>query len=51
MAKCGVAEVTLERRHEVSPSCPLLLLPSIFPRIRVFSNELVLASRGQSIGA
>ena len=25
--------------------CPLLLLPSIFPSIRVFSNELVLCSR------
>ena len=30
---------------------PLLLLPSIFPCIRVFSNELVLSSGGQSIGA
>ena len=30
---------------------PLLLLPSIFPNIRVFSNESVLASGGQSIGA
>ena len=29
---------------------PLLLLPSIFPRIRVFSNESVLSSGGQSIG-
>jgi len=27
------------------------LLPSIFPSIRVFSNESVLASDGQSIGA
>ena len=26
-------------------SCPLLLLPSIFPSIRVFSNELVLCIR------
>ena len=25
--------------------CPLLLLPSIFPRIRIFSNELVLRIR------
>ena len=25
--------------------CPLLLLPSVFPSIRVFSNELVLCSR------
>ena len=31
--------------------CPLLLLPSIFPSIRVFSNELVLCIGGQSIGA
>ena len=30
---------------------PLLLLPSIFPSIRVFSNELVHQSGGQSIGA
>ena len=29
---------------------PLLLLPSIFPNIRVFSNESVLHSSGQSIG-
>ena len=31
--------------------CPLLLLPSIFHSIRVFSNELAFASDGQSIGA
>ena len=30
---------------------PLLLLPSIFPSIRVFSNESVLHISGQSIGA
>ena len=32
--------------------CSLLLLPSIFPRIRVFSNELAphITSGGQSIG-
>ena len=30
--------------------CPLLLLPSIFPSIRVFSDELTLWSGGQSIG-
>ena len=29
---------------------PLLLLPSIFPRIRVFFNELALHVGGQSIG-
>ena len=28
--------------------CPLLLLPSIFPSIRVFSNELVLCLLGHS---
>ena len=30
---------------------PLLLLPSIFPSIRVFPNESALTSGGQSIGA
>ena len=30
--------------------CPLLLPPSIFPSIRVFLNESVLASGGQNIG-
>ena len=31
--------------------CPLLLLPSIFPSIRVFSKSQFFASGGQSIGA
>ena len=31
--------------------CPLLLLPSIFPTIRMFYSESVLSSGGQSIGA
>ena len=31
--------------------CPLLLLPSIFPSIKVFSNESGLPGSGQSIGA
>ena len=31
--------------------CPLLLLPSIFPSIRVFSNESALHITWQSIGA
>ena len=31
-------------------SCPLFLLSSIFPTIKVFSSESALASRGQSIG-
>ena len=30
--------------------CPLLLLPSIFPSIRAFSNESAFTSGGQSIG-
>ena len=29
----------------IQPSCPLLLLPSIFPSIRVFSNESALCIR------
>ena len=32
-------------------SCPLLLLPSVFPRIRVFSISQLFISGGQSIGA
>ena len=31
--------------------CPFLLLPSIFPSIRIFSNESALHISGQSIGA
>ena len=31
--------------------CPLVLMPSIFPSIRVFSNELALSIRWQNIGA
>ena len=31
--------------------CPFLLLPSIFPSIRVFSNELLFTSGCQNIGA
>ena len=30
--------------------CPLLILPSIFPSIKVFSNESVLCTRWPSIG-
>ena len=38
--------------HHLILYCPLLLPPSIFPSIRVFSNESSLfASGGQSIGA
>ena len=31
--------------------CPLLLLPSIFPSIRIFSSKSAIWSGGQSIGA
>ena len=31
--------------HQLILCCPLLLLPSIFPSIRVFSNELALCIR------
>ena len=31
--------------------CPILLLPSIFPSIRILSNESALPLDGQSIGA
>ena len=31
--------------------CPLFLLPLVFPSIKVFSNELLCVSGGQSIGA
>ena len=38
--------------HPTISSChPHLLLPSVFPSIRVFSNESVLHMRAQSIGA
>ena len=31
--------------------CPLLLLPSIFPRVRVFSNELAHWKAGEPLGS
>ena len=43
-------ESVMPPNHQIL-CCPLLLLPSIFPRIRVFSNESVFMSGGQSIGA
>ena len=48
---CHFPELAQTHVHRVSvPSnhlifCPLLLLPSIFPSFRVFSNELVLCIR------
>ena len=35
----------IQPSHPLSSLCPLLLLPSIFPSIRVFSNESVLHIR------
>ena len=37
--------------HHLNLCCSLLLPPSIFPSIRMVSNESVFASGGQSIGA
>ena len=42
-------ESVMPSNHLIFCRC-LLLLPSIFPSIRVFSNESALASGGQSIG-
>ena len=36
--------------NHLIPCHPVLLLPSLFPSIKVFSNESVFASGGQSIG-
>ena len=48
LLKCMSIELVMLSNHLIL-FCPLLLLPSIFPRIRVLSNELVL--HVQSIGA
>ena len=45
-----VIELVMPSNHLIL-SCPLLLLLSVFPSIRVFSNESVLCIRCQSIGA
>ena len=49
-AQVYVHEVCMLSSHS-SSYCPLLLLSSIFPSIRVFSNEPLFASGGQSVGA
>ena len=53
-----IPEFTQTQAHWVSDAskhlilcCPLLLPPSIFPSIRVFSRSQLFASGGQSIGA
>ena len=43
-------ELVMPSNHLI-PHCPLLLLPSIFPSIRLFSTESALHISGQSIGA
>ena len=50
LAQTHVPESVMPSNHLIF-CCPLLLLPSIFPSIRVFSNELALQIRGgDSIG-
>ena len=44
----SIESVTLS--NHIILCCPLLLLPWIFPNIRVFSNESALHIKGQSIG-
>ena len=50
MVKLMSIESVMPSNHHIF-CLPLLLLPSIFPSIRIFSNELALRSGGQSIGA
>ena len=47
---CPLIESVMPSNYRVL-CCPRLLLPSILPSIRVFSNESVLTSGWQSIGA
>ena len=49
LLKLRAFESVMPSKHLIL--CHPLLLPSIFPSIRVFSNELVLHLGGQSIGA
>ena len=48
LAQTHVHQLGMPSNHLII-CCPLLLLPSIFPYIRVFSNESVLCTGGQSI--
>ena len=50
LAQTHVYWVSMQSNHLILCHC-LLLLPSIFPSIRVFSNESALCTSGQSIGA
>ena len=49
LLKLMFIELVMPSNHLILCHC-LLLLPSIFPSIRVFSNESALHSGGQSIG-
>ena len=49
LTQTHVSQVMMPSNHLIL-CYPLLFLPSIFPSIRVFSNESVFASGGQSIG-
>ena len=50
LLKLMSTELVMPSNHFIL-CCPLLLLPSIFPSISVFSKKSALASGGQSIGA
>ena len=50
LAQTHVLELVMPSHHLILFH-PLLLLPSIFPSIGVFSNQSVLHIRGQSIGS
>ena len=49
LLKLTSIELMIHSNHLIC-HCPLLLLPSIFPSIRVFSNDSVLRIKCQSIG-
>ena len=51
LLKLRSIESVTPSNHLILCCHPLLLLPSTFPSIRVFSTELVLPISGQSIGA
>ena len=45
LLKLMSVELVMTSNHLIILCCPLLLLPSIFPSIRVFSNKLALCIR------
>ena len=50
LPKLASTELVMPSDHLIL-CCPLLLLPSMFPSIRVFSKSRLFVSDGQSIGA